>query len=47
MSTDIHALAGFLGYEQVNIAGHDIGSLVAYSFAAGHPEALARVACSM
>lgn len=44
MATDILALARHLGHEQVNIAGHDIGSLVAYSFAANHPEAARRVA---
>ena len=43
MASDILALARFLGHEQVNIAGHDIGSLVAYSFAANHPEAARRV----
>jgi pimeloyl-ACP methyl ester carboxylesterase len=44
MATDILALVGFLGYQQVNIAGHDIGAMVAYSFAANHPEAARRVA---
>ena len=44
MAADILALARHLGHEQVNIAGHDIGSLVAYSFAANHPEAARRVA---
>lgn len=43
MADDILALARFLGHERVNIAGHDIGSLVAYSFAANHPEAARRV----
>jgi pimeloyl-ACP methyl ester carboxylesterase len=36
----VHAL----GYEQVDIAGHDIGAIVAFSFAANHPEAIGRVA---
>ncbi|MGQ4615883.1 alpha/beta fold hydrolase [Nocardia sp. R7R-8] len=44
MATDILALARSLGHEQVNIAGHDIGSLVAHSFAANHPEAARRIA---
>lgn len=44
MAADVRALARFLGHEQVDIAGHDIGSLVAHSFAANHPEAARRVA---
>ena len=44
MATDVLALAGYLGHEVVNLAGHDIGSLVAHSFAANHPEAARRVA---
>ncbi|MER7789673.1 alpha/beta hydrolase [Streptomyces sp. NPDC097640] len=44
MATDILALARFLGHDQVDIAGHDIGATVAYSFAANHPEAARRIA---
>ncbi|MFJ8026772.1 alpha/beta fold hydrolase [Streptomyces sp. NPDC096311] len=44
MATDILALARHLGHEQVDIAGHDIGAIVAYSFAANHPEAARRIA---
>lgn len=44
MAADVLALARLLGHEQVNVAGHDIGSLVAHSFAANHPEAARRVA---
>jgi pimeloyl-ACP methyl ester carboxylesterase len=44
MATDILELVRSLGHEQVNIARHGIGSLVAYSFAANHPEAARRVA---
>jgi pimeloyl-ACP methyl ester carboxylesterase len=39
MAQDIHALIQRLGYTKVYIAGHDIGSMVAYSFAANYPEA--------
>jgi len=39
MAADIHALIARLGFDSVNIAGNDIGSMVAYSFAANHPEA--------
>ncbi|WP_158847687.1 alpha/beta fold hydrolase [Saccharothrix deserti] len=44
MAADVLALARHLGHEQVDIAGHDIGALVAYSFAANHPEAARRIA---
>jgi pimeloyl-ACP methyl ester carboxylesterase len=43
MAEDIHQLVRQLGYNQVNIAGHDIGSMVAYSFAANHPGATRRL----
>ena len=39
MAADIHRLVTQLGYKSVSIAGHDIGSMVAYSYAANHPEA--------
>ncbi|WP_262699511.1 MULTISPECIES: alpha/beta fold hydrolase [Streptomyces] len=44
MAGDILALAHHLGHEQIDIAGHDIGAIVAYSFAANHPEAARRIA---
>ncbi len=44
MARDIYELIRVLGYSSVNIAGHDIGSMVAYSFAANHPEATRKVA---
>lgn len=43
MAKDIHELVRDLGYEQVNIAGGDIGAMVAYSFAANHPRATKKV----
>jgi pimeloyl-ACP methyl ester carboxylesterase len=39
MALDIRELVRHLGLEAVHIAGHDIGAMVAYSFAANHPEA--------
>lgn len=39
MARDILDLTRALGYDRVNIAGHDIGAMVAFSFAANHPEA--------
>jgi pimeloyl-ACP methyl ester carboxylesterase len=43
MAQDVYELTRRLGYEKVNIAGHDIGSMVAFSFAANHPEATAKL----
>lgn len=34
MATDIHELIVKLGYKQINLAGHDIGLMVAYAYAA-------------
>jgi len=39
MAKDIHALVQSLGYEKVNIAGHDIGSAVAFAYAENYPDA--------
>ncbi|MEV6417385.1 alpha/beta hydrolase [Kribbella sp. NPDC051718] len=36
MAADVHALVRHLGYDSVNIAGHDIGAMVAHSFAVNH-----------
>ncbi|WP_328519782.1 alpha/beta fold hydrolase [Kribbella sp. NBC_00359] len=44
MARDIYELVLSLGYRQVNIAGHDIGAMVAFSFAANHGAATRRVA---
>jgi pimeloyl-ACP methyl ester carboxylesterase len=44
MARDIYELAKKLGYRKVNMAGHDIGSMVAFSFAANHPEATLKLA---
>jgi pimeloyl-ACP methyl ester carboxylesterase len=41
---DIFALARKLGYDTINLAGHDIGAMVAYSFAVNHPAATRKVA---
>lgn len=43
MATDIHELVKSLGYDKANIAGHDIGSAVAFAYAANFPEATDRV----
>lgn len=44
MAGDLLALAQALGYRQVNMTGHDIGAMVAYAFAANHPEATRKLA---
>ncbi|GAB2691605.1 alpha/beta fold hydrolase [Kitasatospora kifunensis] len=44
MASVIHALIGALGYDQVDLAGHDVGAQVAFSFAANHPLATGKVA---
>ncbi|GAB2886331.1 alpha/beta fold hydrolase [Streptomyces mayteni] len=44
MARDIHELLRTLGHRRAYIAGEDIGSMVAHSFAANHPEATRKVA---
>lgn len=43
MATDIRELVRHLGFDRVAVVGHDIGLMVAYSFAAGHPEATSKL----
>ena len=44
MARDIHALVRKLGYEHIRIAGHDIGLMVAYAYAARYPAEVERIA---
>ena len=44
MARDIHALIHKLGYEHIRIAGHDIGLMVAYAYAAQYPAEVDRIA---
>lgn len=44
MAADIFALARKLGHERINIAGHDIGAMVAYAYAANYPAATIKLA---
>jgi pimeloyl-ACP methyl ester carboxylesterase len=39
MAADIHALVESLGYEKASVAGHDIGSAVAFAYAENYPQA--------
>lgn len=44
MAQDIHALAVSLGYKKTAVAGHDIGLMVAYAYAAQYPAEVERIA---
>jgi len=44
MAQDVHALARSLGIEKAGIAGHDIGLMVAYAYAAQYPAEVERIA---
>ena len=43
LAEDVYQLIRQLGWEQVNVVGHDVGSLVAYTLAAEHPEVVAKL----
>lgn len=43
MASDIAALAAQLGYSKVDIVGHDIGAMVAFSLAENHPDLVRRL----
>jgi pimeloyl-ACP methyl ester carboxylesterase len=44
MAQDVHALAQELGIRKAGIAGHDIGLMVAYAYAAQYPSEVDRIA---
>jgi pimeloyl-ACP methyl ester carboxylesterase len=44
MAQDIHALAASLGHTRIRLAGHDIGLMVAYAYAAQYPAEVERIA---
>ena len=44
MATDIHELVKQLGYKNINLAGHDIGLMVAYAYAAQFGDETKKVA---
>ena len=44
MAQDVHALAQSLGLSRVRVAGHDIGLMVAYAYAAQYPTEVDRIA---
>lgn len=44
MASDIHELVKKLGYNNINLAGHDIGLMVAYAYAASFPMEVKKLA---
>jgi len=44
LAKDVHELVKALGYKKVDVVGHDIGSMVAFAYAANFPEATRKVA---
>jgi pimeloyl-ACP methyl ester carboxylesterase len=44
MAKDIYALVSQTGFKKVNIAGHDIGSMVGFAFAANYLDAIQKLA---
>ena len=44
MATDIHELVKKLGYNNINLAGHDIGLMVAYAYAAQYGSEVKKIA---
>jgi len=43
LASDIYALTTQLGFPKINLVGHDIGLMVAYAYAAAHPEGVRRL----
>src|SRR4051812_44663447 len=44
MAVDMHELMKKLGYKNINLAGHDIGLMVAYAYAAQFPDDVKKIA---
>lgn len=44
IAADIHELVNRLGYEKIDLVGHDIGLMVAYSYAAQYPNKVEKLA---
>lgn len=43
-AADIHELVKSLGYQRINLVGHDIGLMVAYAYAAQYPNEIEKLA---
>lgn len=46
VAEDVYQLVQKLGYKQITLVGHDLGSMAAYAFAAQHPEAVNKLVVS-
>ena len=44
VANDIHGVVKSLGYEKIDLAGHDIGLMVAYAYAAQYPDEVEKLA---
>ena len=44
IASDIHELVKSLGFEKINLVGHDIGLMVAYAYAAQYPNEVEKLA---
>jgi pimeloyl-ACP methyl ester carboxylesterase len=44
MATDVHELVKSLGYNKIDLVGHDIGLMVAYAYAAQFPDEVEKLA---
>jgi pimeloyl-ACP methyl ester carboxylesterase len=44
VAEDIAQVVAGLGFAQVDVAGHDVGGMVAYAFAKAHPQRVRRLA---
>src|SRR5436309_3847835 len=44
IAADIHELVKSLGYDKINLVGHDIGLMVAYAYAAQYPSEIEKLA---
>jgi len=44
IAADIHALVKSLGYQKIDLVGHDIGLMVAYAYAAQYPNDVRKLA---
>ena len=42
MARDVHELVRQLGHDKVDVVGHDIGAMVAFSLAANHPDTVGK-----
>jgi len=44
VAEDIYQLVNYLGFDEINLVGHDIGMMVAYEYASAHPSKVRKLA---